>query len=73
VVHQNGKFKPSQLRAHPSYSLYLPSPFFIARRKDSIVEGSVLAKKENSAFLEAYGSEDKNSFTVRKAVRRRKL
>ena len=37
----------------------------------SIVEGSVLAKKENSAFLEAYGSWDKNS--VRKAVRRRKL
>jgi len=32
-----------------------------------------LAKKENSAFLEAYGSEDKNSFTVRKAIRRRKL
>jgi len=32
-----------------------------------------LARKENSAFLEAYGSEDKNSFAVRKAVRRRKL
>ena len=32
-----------------------------------------MAKKENSAFLEACGSEDKNYFTVRKAVRRRKL
>jgi len=39
----------------------------------SIVEGSVLSKKENSAFLEAYGSGDKNSFAVRWVVRRRKL
>jgi len=31
-----------------------------------------LAEK-NSAFLEANGSEEKNSSTVRKAVRRRKL
>ena len=32
-----------------------------------------MAKKENSAFLEAYGSGDKDSFTIRKALRRRKL
>jgi len=38
----------------------------------SIVEGPVLAKKK-STVLEAYGSEDENSFTVRNAVRRRKL
>ena len=38
-----------------------------------MLRGQFWRKKENSAVLEAYGSEDKSTFTVRKAVRRRKL
>jgi len=61
-------------RLRPHFLLVLPS--FSSLHKKEV--GRVLLRgkfwrKKNSAFLEAYGLDDKYSFTVRKAVRRRKL